>query len=790
MRIGVSQPSVSLVIPTKDGARTIGACLDRVLAQEYEGRLDVLVIDSGSSDGTLDEVLRRPAVRLHRIHPAAFDHGDTRNLGAGMTDGDLIAFLVQDAEPADALWLAPLVRNFADPAVAGTFSRVLPRPGAGPLVRRGCEADLCFGSDRIASSMGDPEAWRALDPHELRLRINFNNVSSCVRRSVWERLPFERGIMGEDIKFARAAIEAGHTIVFEPESRVFHSHDYSPRSIYRRTFLDARVNRRHLGRICVARFTHVLVMAWRAWRADLAYLKALRLSFTAAARWALSSPFLRLAEFGGFWRGGRAALRDQRAPARVPCAVPGPLKVLFVAHAFPPDSWGGVEVFTLTLARALRNRGHDVALFVRSPGTQVEEDRALLPGSFDGLRLHRFVNRLAFSGVDETYRFRPAEAAFRSVLRRERPDVVHITHLIHLSTGIIDCCREAGVPVMVTLIDYWARCSRVQLIRPDRTNCTIPPPGLGCAACVEGKAALVDPLARLDRVLGRLPLRWARGVPQTIPADPPGWSKSREDAASLVRREFWMREVLSRADMIMVHSLAMKRSLIEFGIPSDLIVLSECGVDTSWVGKRSGGRQARAPGAPLRVGYAGNLMWFKGLEVVAHAVAGLPSSSVRLHVYGDHEGGADPVAAGECRAMAEEVRRVAGERVVFHGRYHHDDLEAILASVDVLVVPSVWQETYGLILREAFLTRTPVIGSDIAGIAEGIEHDVNGLLFEPRNADDLRRALQRFLDEPDLGARLAAAAPAVKTDAEEAREMEWRYRQLIGAARGRPAAGA
>ncbi len=457
-----------------------------------------------------------------------------------------------------------------------------------------------------------------------------------------------------------------------------------------------------------------------------------------------------------------------------------PLKVLFVAHAFPPDSWGGVEVFTLTLARALRDRGHAVHLFVRSPGARDEEDRSVLPGEFDGLPLSRFVNRLAFSGVDETYRFLPAEEAFRAVLTREQPDVVHVTHLIHLSTGIIDRCREARVPVLVTLIDYWARCPKVQLIRPDRRNCKIPPPGLGCAACVAGRAALVDPLASLDRLLGRLPLLWARRVPQTIPAHIPGWRKSLEDAASLVRRETWMRDVLSRSDGIIVHSRSMQRSLEEFGISASLITLSECGVDASWVGKRAGVRQPRTPGSPLRVGFAGNLLWYKGLDVLARAIAGLPAGRVELHVHGDHPGGADAHAASETRAMFDEVRRVAGDRVRFHGRYHHDDLETILTSMDVLVVPSVWQETYSLIVREAFLVRTPEVGSDIAGIAEGIRHDVSGLLFEPGDADSLRRALQRFLDEPDLAARLAAGDPRVKTSAEEAEEMEQRYRRLLG----------
>ncbi|MFT7464535.1 MAG: rhamnosyltransferase, partial [Pseudohongiellaceae bacterium] len=145
----MSSPSVSIVIPAKNGRPTVAGCLDGVLAQDYPGDVEVLLIDSGSRDGTLDDVRARPSVRLHHIPPAAYDHGDTRNLGAGMTSGELIVFLVQDAEPVGTRWLADLVAPLLnDPEVVGSFSRILPRPDAGPLVKRGCEGDLCFGSER------------------------------------------------------------------------------------------------------------------------------------------------------------------------------------------------------------------------------------------------------------------------------------------------------------------------------------------------------------------------------------------------------------------------------------------------------------------------------------------------------------------------------------------------------------------------------------------------------------------------------------------------------------------
>ena len=776
----MSAPSVSVVIPAKNGRPVLAPCLDAVLAQEYEGEVDILVVDSGSTDGSLEDIAARPSVKLHRIPPQAFDHGDTRNLGIGMTRGELVVLLVQDAEPVGPHWLRNLVRNFEDPQVAGAFSRILPRPDAGPLVKRGCEGDLCFGTQRIEVRMESPEAWAALDPHSLRVQVNYNDVSSCLRRSVWERLPLVRGMMGEDIKYAKAVLEAGYTTVFDPESMVLHSHEYEAKTVYARTFIDADMNHRVLGRMCIDKLSHAFIQTNRSWKEDRRFLAGAGLGLGERLKWTALSPVYHFGEFYGFWKGGKHALAnpDSRPLRQVP-APDRPLKVLMVVHGFPPDSWAGVEVLSLTLARALRDRGHEVVLFVRTPGQEGEADRSLHEGEFDGFKLHRFVNHLAFSGVDETYRFRPAEEAFDRVVAAEQPDVVHIQHMIHLSTGIIDRCRAAGVPSVVTLSDFWSRCPKVQLIRPDRRNCLIPPPGLGCAACVKDKPHLVDRLAAVDRMLGRLPNRWARGVPQSTPAPPPGKQKSKEDTASLVRREDWMREVLLRADSIVVPSATLKTSVSGLGIYPERICLSAYGQDTRWLKDGPPQRRPRAPGEPLRVGFVGSIVWYKGLEVLAEAVAGMAPGSAVAHVHGDHEGGNDPTVAAEIRAVAGSARAIAGERMVFHGRFDHDHLAAIHAELDVLVVPSIWQEAYGLTVREAQLAGTPVVGSDIAGIAEGIEDGVSGLLFETGDAGSLRAALQRLVDDPELGPRLAAGAPPIKTDAQEAEEMEWRYRQVI-----------
>src|SRR5206468_186107 len=92
--------------------------------------------------------------------------------------------------------------------------------------------------------------------------------ASCLRRAVWQRLPFARTPFGEDLIWARGALEAGHAIVFDPRAEVVHSHEYSPAAVRRRTAVDGWWNRAYLGRACVASPGDALVMARRAATAE------------------------------------------------------------------------------------------------------------------------------------------------------------------------------------------------------------------------------------------------------------------------------------------------------------------------------------------------------------------------------------------------------------------------------------------------------------------------------------------------------------------------------------------
>ena len=217
---------ISVVIPVKDGGADLARCLDAIASQVVDDEVEIVVVDSGSRDDSV-AVAQSHGARVHEIPPSEFGHGRTRNLGAALARGDVLAFTSQDAFAADERWLATLVRSLADDGVAGAYGRQLPHDDASPPERY--FLDFLYGPDaRIQRLDGDePDFEQTL----------FSNVNSAMPRAVWEEFPFADDlIMSEDQEWSRRVLRGGLALVYEPEAAVHHSHRYSIADAFRRFF--------------------------------------------------------------------------------------------------------------------------------------------------------------------------------------------------------------------------------------------------------------------------------------------------------------------------------------------------------------------------------------------------------------------------------------------------------------------------------------------------------------------------------------------------------------------------
>jgi rhamnosyltransferase len=228
-------PLVSIVLPTRNGAGTLPSLLDGLSRQRGEFECEIIAIDSGSTDGTV-ELLRQRADRLVTIAPDSFDHGMTRNLGIENSRGSLIVLLVQDAMPASETWLAELIAPFIDENVAGTFARQVPRPEASAITRH-YHHGWVAASETPRDLAIDAAEFSHLHPMERYLRCTFDNVCSCIRRSVWQRHRFRPTSIAEDLEWAREVLLAGHRLVYAPKAVVMHSHDRPARYELVRTYV-------------------------------------------------------------------------------------------------------------------------------------------------------------------------------------------------------------------------------------------------------------------------------------------------------------------------------------------------------------------------------------------------------------------------------------------------------------------------------------------------------------------------------------------------------------------------
>jgi rhamnosyltransferase len=230
---------ISLVMPTWNAGALLDEVLAAVVAQRDPGFDELLAVDSGSRDGTVER-LRRAGFRVESIPQREFDHGGTRDRGIAATTGDVIVLLVQDATLQGRDWLAKMVAPFADPQVAGVWCRQEPRPGCQPVLQRRIRGWPGWGDGVTVKRLPEGKQLRDLPPFEQLMLCAFDNVASAIRRTAWQRFPLGPRRFGEDVFFGKRAIEAGLALAHQGGATVVHSHDRSPWAEGKRTFCDHR----------------------------------------------------------------------------------------------------------------------------------------------------------------------------------------------------------------------------------------------------------------------------------------------------------------------------------------------------------------------------------------------------------------------------------------------------------------------------------------------------------------------------------------------------------------------
>ena len=443
------------------------------------------------------------------------------------------------------------------------------------------------------------------------------------------------------------------------------------------------------------------------------------------------------------------------------------MHILLITHFFPPKHNAGTENYTLGLALAFQARGHDVQVLCVDDwdsGDAYWND--VTQEIYEGIRVTRIhLNWMLADHPNQIlYNSEPVNNWMLNFLRRESFDVIHVTSMASLGVGVMRVIKSAGIPLLLTLMDFWFICPSIQLLRSDGEICDGITTARQCQSCMMDNTGISRILSRVGFSSESRALLWERLSQLKVIARQRGF---RGHLLNMNERKRLLKDALELPDVVLSHSRVV-RDTFSRHTKREIRILRN-GHDLSWLNPLDGKNSE----AQLRIGYIGQIIPVKGVHVLVEAYkkSGL-NGNATLGIWGDpHK---DIRYTHKLKSLI-----VNDPSITLKGSFRHNDLALVFADIDVLVVPSIWLENAPLVIQESFATQTPVIASNIGGMAEAVNHGVNGLLFERGNVKDLAELFQKLIAEPDLLDTLRAGIQRVKTIEDEVDELEKIYSELV-----------
>lgn len=445
------------------------------------------------------------------------------------------------------------------------------------------------------------------------------------------------------------------------------------------------------------------------------------------------------------------------------------MKIAIFVHCFFPEHFYGTETYTLSIATNLMALGHSVTVVAAVFPGEPRRDLEVSSTTYSGVEVVLIdKNHFPHRRVRDTYYQPEIGNVLRSVLTRLQPDVIHVTHLINHTALLLDLAREMGIPTVATLTDFYGFCftnkledAKGQLCSGpsrDRSNC------VACYLKVAGTTHITNPL--LVWLRNRLPLPFFSRV--LVWADQLGLLPIRDLANVIGDLRERPELLLERYNRVYHTVIAPTTFLAKAYLANGLQVP----IRTCWFGVdiERDPKPVRSLGAPLRVGYIGQLADHKGVDLLVQAFEGLQPCRAELAIYGPLD--QDPI-------YARRLQDLAGPQVGFFPTFPPEQMAAVMREMDVLVIPSRWYENSPLVLINALATHTPVVVSRVEGMTEFLEEGRNGFSFVRGSSEDLERVLRLFLADPGLAASLSSSTAYDRTTAVMAAEVVEVYRTCL-----------
>ncbi len=373
------------------------------------------------------------------------------------------------------------------------------------------------------------------------------------------------------------------------------------------------------------------------------------------------------------------------------------MKILYLIHQFYPDFYTGTENFALGLAKATQQRGNRVKVITYSFRERAEYDQQMGEIVYYET-LYQSIPVLYLQQLSAPAEIHPSLSNdqmrdfARFVLQKEKPDLLHVAHPMRVPE-FIAAAKEMKIPYMLTLTDFFFLCPKSNLMTSSDTLCLGPEGGETCKAqCSELDTQMIaSRLAKTTEILN--------------------------DAQAIIAPSRFLAGIFSR------EYPALPYQIIGYGINHRSLTKNF---------------KTYRKNDELTFFYGGSLLYHKGVHILLQAFRNLKGRA-KLKVYGSG-------------TMDRYLRKLAGDddRIEFCGVFARDELNRILAQVDVVIVPSIWYENTPIMLLEAQTANVPAIVSDLGGMTETVRDGVHGRAFPVCDHDRLQAILEELIASPEL----------------------------------------
>ena len=389
------------------------------------------------------------------------------------------------------------------------------------------------------------------------------------------------------------------------------------------------------------------------------------------------------------------------------------MHILKIIHGYPLNYNAGSEVYSQSICNEL-SKLHKVSVFTReenpySPDFAIRHEKAN-----DNLDFY-FVNNP--QGKDG-YRHKQIEDNFAELVKQLNPDIAHIGHVNHLSTGLIDELNKLNIPIVYTLHDFWLMCPRGQFL----TRSIGKENNFQLCEKQDDKKCATD----CYKV-------YFSGREESEQKDIENWS------SWIHQRMAETKAIINKVDLFIAPSQYLRNRFInDFGLPESKIIYLDYGFPTEYLTQTEKSKEK----TNFTFGYIGTLIPAKGVNDLIEAFKQIEEPAT-LKIFG-RENGQSTIALKLLASTSKNKIEFAGEYI------NHNLADEVFSKVDCIVVPSIWGENSPLVIHEAQSCKIPVITADFGGMREYVQHKVNGLLFEHRNTSSLEEQLRFAIANPNL----------------------------------------